>query len=340
MTVYILQKRITEYRVGVFEVLAREIPDLVVLTEQAPVAEVEFEWRLLEQKRKFCLPLYSMPKIRKGDVIISGLNLRSFKSVTLFVSEIKRFVIWGHGIGSSRVAVLGMIPRILAARFSAASIFYTNEGMQRFTGFVETRKLFVATNTISLPKYEKPDVRELDTFLYFGDLRAEKRVDLLIDAFSLFCVDFPDVRLVIVGNGLDEGRLIEKAVSKECSERISFFPRTGSPDQLKEYLDRAIATVSPGHVGLSVVQSFWAGVPIITSRLGHHAPEFAYCVHGFNSLLFDGSVSGLERSMREIYKKDFRDALGENARDYFLRNLTMNSIIDGFRGAIRIASLR
>ena len=79
-------------------------------------------------------------------------------------------------------------------------------------------------------------------------------------------------KLNIVGSGPHHLFLQEIVIKLGLSDRVSFSLEQINQD-LEPFLDQA-AVVSPGHVGLSVVQSFWASVPIITYSNANHAPEF------------------------------------------------------------------
>lgn len=335
MTVYIFQKRIAEYRVGVFEALAERIPDLMILTEQAPKGNVAFRWDLLERRKILGFSAIKRRQFSNSDIIISGLNLRDISTILFLLRFRRRWIIWGHGFGRSRIGFWGRVPRILAARLAAASIFYTKGGAIEFSKYVKKDKLFVATNTILLPFYVEPAPETRNSFLYFGDLRKEKGVDLLLRAFEVVASLREDIFLEIVGDGQEKEALMRMAAKMKNGNRVQFFSRTRTPVELKPHLDRAIATVSPQHVGLSVVQSFWAGVPVVTQVNSFHAPEFEYCSSGENCLLFQGGVEGLVGAMNSLLERGQREFLALNAKQYFHEQLSLSSMLSGFCSALR-----
>ncbi|MGP8233342.1 MAG: glycosyltransferase family 4 protein [Methylovirgula sp.] len=59
-------------------------------------------------------------------------------------------------------------------------------------------------------------------FLYVGELRAAKGIDTLIDAIALISQGATRPRLVLVGSGPDEAKLIEHAVSRGVGEQVTF----------------------------------------------------------------------------------------------------------------------
>ena len=97
------------------------------------------------------------------------------------------------------------------------------------------------------------------SLLFVGRLSPSKRVDVVVDAFLRAEDTLPtDVRLVIVGGGSERAALERRAAG---SGRVDFEGHVSSVDALRALYDRALASVSPGDVGLSVVQSLGFGVP-------------------------------------------------------------------------------
>lgn len=331
MKVYILLRRITEYRIGALEEIAKAVPELVVLTEQVPNRDVSFVWMQVVRRDRLGFGLVDLPEVGGDDVFISGLDLRNLSVWQLILCCPERFVLWGHGFGRRRLSVLARWVRVLVAKRVSASLFYTEGGRRAFLPFVPYERMFVATNTIRLPANDIPAEDRRDSFLYFGDLRSDKGVHLLIEAFEIVASRATsDLVLIIVGNGTAKDDLMRRAMRSPHADRIGFHPRTVTPEELKPYLDRAIATVSPLHVGLSVVQSFWAGVPIITQRNASHAPEFEYCVNGENSLIFDGGTKSLAEAMVMLLDEQLHRELSEAARRYFDDNLQIDAMVEGF----------
>ena len=53
--------------------------------------------------------------------------------------------------------------------------------------------------------------------------------------------------------------------------------------------------INPGLVGLSIIDSFAAGIPIITTTSKIHSPEISYLQHNYNGLILENDF--------ELYSK-------------------------------------
>ncbi|MER8867811.1 glycosyltransferase family 4 protein [Mesorhizobium sp. M0751] len=340
MTIYILQKRIAEYRIKVFEEICQLRPDIVVCTEEPPKQAVKFRWvHLKMDRRKFGLNSWNIRFDPEEDILVTGLDLRNLSLLSIIFGAARHVVIWSHGYGRRWGSHFVRPLRIAAAARATASIFYTDSGRDQFARWIANEKLFVARNTIALTGFEADLNAQRDSYLYFGDYRDEKGLTELVDAFSVLSATHPKLRLVFVGNGPAEAVLRTRAARSGFSDRIEFHPRTSTPEGLKRFLDRAIGTISPWHVGLSVVQSFWAGVPMVTRPGTRHAPEFEYCADGDNALFYHGGVSGLAEAMERLLDPELREKLSRNARKFYLERLGVEAMVQGFDGAIRLCEL-
>lgn len=107
--------------------------------------------------------------------------------------------------------------------------------------------------------------------LFLGRLEASKGVEHLIAAFHRVVGDFPEVRLRIVGDGTERGRLEAAASAGAAAHAITF---TGwcSADEVRAELTRAsfvvVPSVWPENFGLVVLEALGSGRPIVASRVG------------------------------------------------------------------------
>jgi glycosyltransferase involved in cell wall biosynthesis len=156
----------------------------------------------------------------------------------------------------------------------------------------------------------------------------------------------------IVGDGEERQALMQVAASLGLSKRVNFHGHNDDPDVLSHLFSRAIAMVSPGHVGLSVLQSFGHGVPVVTGKAvqkrseAQHlynlatrtpvivGPEYFNLRHGDNSWLFE-TESELETVMERLCNDPvFATGLGHNAYRHYIDERPLSRMLDGFRKAI------
>lgn len=104
------------------------------------------------------------------------------------------------------------------------------------------------------------------TFLCFGDLRAYKEVELLLDAFA--AADLPDATLVLAGGARSE-RLARLARDAERDPRVctrlGFVPETGVAE-LFAACDAAVLPRGDGGTSGSLILALSLGLPVVAAR--------------------------------------------------------------------------
>ena len=110
---------------------------------------------------------------------------------------------------------------------------------------------------------------------------AEKQIPLLIEAASFVQASTPAFTLLAVGAGPHQHLFTEAATTRPWLKVLG--PKFGA--------DKAVCFavadvfVMPGLVGLAVLDSFTAGLPVITTRYLYHSPEIEYVSSGENGLV-------------------------------------------------------
>jgi len=117
--------------------------------------------------------------------------------------------------------------------------------------------------------------------LYCGGMYAEKQIPLLIEAASLVQASIPAFTLLAVGAGPHQHLFIEAAATRPWLKVLG--PKFGA--QKAVCFAVADVFVMPGLVGLAVLDSFTAGLPVITTRYPYHSPEIEYVSSGENGLI-------------------------------------------------------
>lgn len=143
---------------------------------------------------------------------------------------------------------------------------------------------------------------EAKSFVYVGRLVAEKKPRLLLTAFLIAASQLPeDCNLVFVGDGPEGDALRADAAASEFASRVEFLGHISAWDRLSEIYSRSLAAVSPGYVGLSIIQAHSFGVPAVVADREPHAPEYEAVIPGANAVLFAaGSVAALAASLQGV----------------------------------------
>jgi glycosyltransferase involved in cell wall biosynthesis len=159
-------------------------------------------------------------------------------------------------------------------------------------------------------------LRGTNVAVFVGALSAPKRFPLLVEAADLVRASVPDFELVVIGRGEEERCLRERAASRPwmivAGHRFE--------DDLAPYLRMAKLLLVPGWVGLVAVDSFAAGLPLVTMRSSLHPPEVAYLEDGRNGVVVDPAgrpeaAAYADEVVRLLSDDDARARLAAGARE-------------------------
>jgi O-antigen/teichoic acid export membrane protein/glycosyltransferase involved in cell wall biosynthesis len=222
----------------------------------------------------------------------------------------RRTVLWGHAWPRRGPQARTDYLREVMRRLGTAIIVYTESEAQALRRKMPAKEIIAAPNAIFLRGEigaQPTEVPPTD-FVFVGRLVPAKRPDLLFSAFLAAVHDLPDwSRLVLVGDGPQRQELEHLAAGSRVSERIQFRGELNDYESLRVVYASAVASISPGYVGLSLTQSLSFGVPMIIASGEPHSPEFEAAVPGENAAIFKGgSVEDLAGQLVEFARN--RDA--------------------------------
>jgi len=111
-----------------------------------------------------------------------------------------------------------------------------------------------------------PDEKKV---LYLGRLDPQKRIDILIDAFSEIADEFPDRDLVIVGTGRQEEELKQRAAQSAAADRIHFTGRVSDEEVPRHYASAELFVLPSRWEGhpLSLLEAWASGSPVLASNV-------------------------------------------------------------------------
>lgn len=365
--VMILQEYIPEYRVAFWEELhsraAAEEIDIVVAcgrpngaqSMRGDSATVSFvvpllhrEWILLGRRvvvRKISAAA------KHADLIILEQARRNLDAYQLLGARRPRgrvVALWGHGRdytrrtrGADRVVTRWLTSR--ADWFFA----YTQGGVEAVVkdGYPRERTTVVqnsidtsalragisSVQEVEVESFrERYDLRD-KTALFVGALDESKRLQFLLEAAEKSSELDCNFRLVIAGDGP------LRSTVESWASRYDWLTYLGPVDGTRKAVALASAQVlaMPGRVGLVAVDSFAAGLPIITTDWGWHAPEFEYLVNGRNSIVAGDTVILYSRALVETINDSkllsrLREACIQDSTKYTVEIMAEN-FLNGIR---------
>jgi glycosyltransferase involved in cell wall biosynthesis len=193
----------------------------------------------------------------------------------------------------------------------------TREEFRRL-GFPE-ESLSIAPNCIDPSIYRPTGVEKSKVPLvgYFGRLKKYKSVDHLLSAFRIVRKDFPEARLMIVGDGDDRARLERIAQENGLGDSVEFAGYV-SVEKKIEYLQEmhfVVNSSSKEGWGLTVLEANACGTCVIASDVPGLRDAV---VDGETGLLYEyGNVRQLaDKISLLLHDQQLRKRLSDNALEW------------------------
>lgn len=312
--VSIIQREVPHYRIRFFEELyaqgSVEGLDIRVYTGAPPAGEsssIAFPYQVLPvchfgKKKSSSYWMSALEQAIAGsDIVVAPQELQCLTVPYLWAKRrriCKSWIWWGHGYNFQASVHPSMATqfkegckRFMTERADGL-ITYTEGGADywRKQGFHNDR-VIPYFNTLDVEGLRKAgaDITEQQlaklrrklglegkrVLLFSGRLYAEKRVDFLLKAFAILKKTYPNVGLLIIGDG-EERINLERLATQLDLRDAHFLGEIVDPKETSVYFSLADLMVIPGLVGLAIVHGFAYGLPLITTKHGFHSPEIEY----------------------------------------------------------------
>jgi glycosyltransferase involved in cell wall biosynthesis len=199
-------------------------------------------------------------------------------------------------------------------------------------------KTFVANNTLNLSTYNpfrgnretikaKYGIFTRKNIICIGRMQRRKRVDDLVEAFKILGME--DVGLILAGPDSEgiltpiEGRNIFKLGPVYGEESL-------------DLLSASDVYCLPGAIGLSIVDAFFCGLPVVTEDV-LHGPEIMYLKDGINGFIIPkGDIPKLAEKLKVLITDDaLRERLSQAARYEIMTNGHIDRMCEGFRNTLQ-----
>jgi len=367
-TVAVVQTVLTRYRVPMLErlraALAAENVELRVIhgTRSPRTAAMNDEgslpWATVVRTRWMFLPGLSLiwqpirQATRDCDLVVMPQHNRILSNWSMaLVPAGRRIAFWGHGRKFQRGSRLRAALRRRLALLPDWWFAYTELSKSALleAGFPAGR-ITVVQNTIdtanlreALANVSAAAVAELRdrlgfrgaTGIFCGTLYPGKRLDFLIKAAIRIKERCPDFVLVILGSGPDA-----ESVRRQCAG-YPWIHLPGATFGIEKalYLRTADVFLIPYSAGLSLLDAFCAGLPVVAVEDGEHGPEIAYLHHGRNGLLTPAAEEAYVANVVNLLADRPRLANMSAAATESAVELTLERMVERFASGI-VAALR
>ena len=214
---------------------------------------------------------------------------------------------------------------LLRPRFYDNFIFANPETMKKLS-LKKAKRIAIISNGISSELLNMPP-DESDYILYLGRIDIYgKGLDILLDAYGKFLKSFPQVRLVIAGDGRDRERF-EAMLMKlpEDMRKNIEMPGWVSGDKKRDVLNKALFVVLPSRhecQPIVTLEAMGSGKAVIVSEI----PEFNFIAEHQAVLTFKlGSAASLAQSMKNLVSNSERKEMGQRGRNW-VKDFTWDKI--------------
>ena len=176
--------------------------------------------------------------------------------------------------------------------------------------------------------------------LFCGSIYPDKCIGLMIEAADRIRAAIPDFALVVIGDGPSVGEVKSAAANRPWLHWVG----VQKGREKAAWFKLASVVLNPGLVGLHILDSFCAGVPMVTTADARHSPEIAYLEDGVNGLVVKGGAADYAAAVvamlgdRERYA-GLRQAALESAGHYTLDNM-VGQFCDGIERCLRMEKKR
>jgi glycosyltransferase involved in cell wall biosynthesis len=308
-------------------------------------------WRVVSNHglfgRRLLFQWGSWPAVMRAEVAILDLNPRSITAWLLLLGRRllgRRTLVWGHlnprRGPNSRTATL----RSFMRRRADGCVVYAYADADAVTEARPNERVWVAPNAL----YRETDIHAGETadsqgasrtkgparnlILCVGRLEADKKPQLLLEAFALLAKRDGEAVLCFVGQGRLKHSLVESAAELGVSNRVRFEGSIDDVNVLRSLYAQARCSVSPGYCGLSLTQSMCFGVPMLIASNEPHAPEIELAALGLVAFFSADSAESLAATLAAAPTPDNVDRA--SVVDFMHANYSAEAMASGLADAL------
>ena len=291
--------------------------------------------RSLWQPLSFSLHLIA-PLFREKFEIIDCQQFPFFPCIsTGFVSKIRKIPLtitwievwgdyWYEYIGKK--GFFGKLMEKYIADFSCLTIAISHFTARRFSMACHKPVHAVIPIGVDIGKISAtPPSSEQSDIIFVGRLIKEKHPDLLVDAVALVLQDYPELRVVLIGQGPEEKKIRDMIRQKGLEDVIRLQAFYDSHDELIAALKSSKIFVLPSTregFGISALEALACGLPVVTTD--HPANAIRDLINDSNGFLCSLSAEDLANTIRLALQrhKEMRDSCILSAQAFDWEHIT------------------
>jgi glycosyltransferase involved in cell wall biosynthesis len=346
MKVIILNPSIPDYRLPIFNLLGKSLK-LTVGHSGKLRTENNLSFKQIYLKINKWGPFsFSSKNIhslcKKFDVVISEGNIRYIDRNILILNPFRKYkwISWGIGVSASYNKKFDKDKRLDWIRFfifrrADAQVFYSNYPLEKYKAAnFDSESLFIANNTTEV-KYNEKKQFFRNSLLFVGTLYEQKKIFDLLEAYAIYIKQKSGKKLFlnIVGDGIQFSIIKKWIEQQKLSKYIFLQGAVFDQGLLEKFFRSALACISPGQAGLSVLTSMGYGTPFITQKDAITGGEIFNVKNEENGILYS-KKSELISILNDISKNtDKYILMGRKARAFYLKKRTPKQMVNVLKNA-------
>jgi len=245
---------------------------------------------------------------------------------------------WNEYLG--RLGFIGKVTERGIASFGSPTIAISGTTASRFKDLFGKPVSAVIPIGIDIDKInaQSPSTEQSD-IIFVGRLIKEKNADLLMRAVALSLPEYPDLRVLLIGEGPEEKKIQNMIKQKNLEGFVRLHSFYDNHDDLIAALKSSKIFVLPSTregFGISALEALACGLPVITSN--HPANAIRDLINENNGFLCSLSAEDLADTICQGLRryKEMRNACIVSAESYDWERITSDveafyrSVIDGY----------
>jgi glycosyltransferase involved in cell wall biosynthesis len=296
------------------------------------------------------------------DVVISDFSLKilSTRAMIQLQHEFKAaFLFWDIGLPLKPNYLTMALRKYYYALSDGIILYNEREKARLMQQCIPAEKLFVAQNTIDIEDIDSAmqgvtsQAREKcisklgqsvgSVLLHVGRLAYFKRLDILVEAIHRLRMKWPNIRLVLVGDGPERQHLSDQVRSLGLNDNVLFTGAITDKSKLAEWFSISNIVVAPAQIGLLAPETHAYGRPLVISDdLSISGPEAQILQPGVTGESYrSGNLDDLVRIIDKLLcKPKLAEQYGRNGYEQAHAILGIDKQAAGFYQAITLVAAR
>ena len=221
---------------------------------------------------------------------------------------------------------VGKTTERLVARLTSENVAVSKTTAKNLNNLGVHHEINIIPNGIDLTRIRSISLSsESWDIIFVGRLIKEKHADMLIHALELLLYEFPDIRVLIIGEGPEYLKIKHLIDDKKMNDSIHLCGFYRNHDDLIAQLKSSKVFVLPSTregFGISALEALVCGIPVVT--VDHLANAIRDLITENNGFLCPLSAEDLAKTMCLALRlhKEMRNVCTKSAESYDWENIT------------------